>query len=108
MATQATKKTAPKATPELAALEAEAIGSDITVDVRGVKFQVDPDVLDDADAFDALSNNMPFKMFSLLVPENKREELRDTCEKNPKSGGPKLSALVELTGEILQAVGAGK
>lgn len=110
MATQGTKKTtAKKDDAALKTLEAEATGGNlIEVTFRDEKLRIDPEDLDDFELVDQLTKGLPMLALAVFVPdEDQRDRLLDTCEKN-RRGNPKLSAVSELVGEIMQAVGAGK
>ena len=108
MAAQGTKKTTVKPAAELKALEAEALGNTIDLVFRGIPLTIDPDDMDDYEAFHQLTQGLPYEVFSLLIPADKQRALLDTCDKNAKSGRPKLSSVVEMMSELIGEVNGGK
>lgn len=108
MATQGVKKTTATNTDTLKALEAEAKGTKLKVEFRGEKLKVDPEVLDDYTLMEQLTRGLPFGLLNAMIPnDEKRSRILDSCEKSP-SGNPKLSSAMELTSELVEALGAGK
>lgn len=106
MASQGVKTVSKSASVK--ALEAEAAGTDITVEFRGETLHVDPEALDDYELMEQLSTGMPFMLLHALVPDGDQlNALLDTCEKNA-AGRPKLSSVAEMVGELMGVVGAGK
>lgn len=108
MATQGTRKTTATETESLKALEAEATGSKVTIEFRGEKLKIDPEVLDDYTLMEQLTQGMPFGVLNAMIPNAKKlGRLLDTCDKSP-SGNPKLSSAMEMVNELVEVLGAGK
>lgn len=109
MSGQGVKKTSAKDSAGLQALEAEATGAGlIEVEFRGETLRVDPDDLDDYELMSQLTKGLPDFALEVFVPdEEARGRLIDSCEKN-RRGHPKLSSVVGMVSDIMQAVGAAK
>lgn len=87
--------------------KAEALEEEIEVDVRGFTLTISPDVLDDYDIMSMLGSGFPDPFLRAVAPDTEvRTALLDTC-RDEKTGKRRLSAVLELAGEIAQEVGAG-
>lgn len=109
MAAQGAKKTVAKQTESLAALEAEALEeTTVTIEFRGETLTVDREDLDDYELLNTLSRGVPMIALNALVPDaDQQARLLDTCDKN-RRGAPKLSSVMTMVTELMEAVGAGK
>lgn len=91
------------------AAKAEATGDPIPVELdfngETFAFVVDPDALDDADALEALQQNMPSLMFRALTGEHEgefRDRLRD------ENGRLRVSDLAKFVMAGMEAMRLGK
>lgn len=87
--------------------KAEARDEPVEVEVRGHVITVDPDLFDDYDAMSMFGSGLPDPLLRAMVPDNQtRKELLDTCI-DEETGKRRLSKVMEMVGEIVEAVGAG-
>lgn len=107
--TAAKAKAAGAKVPADRAAKAEATGEPIEVafDVDGIdfKFEIDPDALDDAEALEAMENNIPTKMFAAIAGDH-NEEFRDRLRE--ESGRLRVSSMAKFVAGAMQAIGQGK
>lgn len=86
--------------------KAEAEGAPISLRFRGIDLLIDPDDLDDYEAASLMRMGLPDRMLEAAVPDDAtRGRLVETCRED--NGRLRLSAVVTMTTELLQAVGAG-
>lgn len=104
--TTARAKAAKAKVPQDRLPKAEAENTPVSIEYRGVDITVAPDDLDDYEAAALLSQGMPDRMLTILVPDpDTRKRLIETCRE--PGGRLRLTAVVIMTSEILKAVGAG-
>lgn len=88
--------------------EAEATGGTVAVDYKG--FHVEAaleDLLDDYEAMSQMSQGLPAPMLRLLFPDDRERSrfLRERC--TDATGRVRLTAAIQETAIILQALGLG-
>ncbi|QHO91920.1 hypothetical protein CWT12_12235 [Actinomyces sp. 432] len=84
----------------------EATGKHSTVEFRGRTLDIDPDRLDDYDAFEALRQGFPGPLMEALIPDEptRRAVLDDARDDD---GRLRTTAVTAIIIELSQAVGAG-
>lgn len=87
--------------------KAEAKKTLLEANYRGIHIAVAPDVLDDYEAVSLLAKGMPDEMLTILIPDDQdRQTLIESC-RNTQTGRIRLSDVVEMTAQIMGALGAG-